>query len=149
MADATHDRWAHPWPIGAGRAAVLQAARSLPSPRQIRIPMNEPSDTTQRASARIYKPARNAMQSGRARTQRWRLDFEPLLPKTVEPLMGWTSSADMNQQVSLYFDTAEEAVAYCERHGIAYRLIEPKEPARRKAAYGDNFAFTRRDQWTH
>ena len=100
-------------------------------------------------SARIYKPARTAMQSGTAKTKDWVLDFEPEEPRVVEPLMGWTSSGDMKQQVRLRFETKEEAVTYCERHGIAYSVSEPREPARRTMAYADNFAFTRKDGWTH
>jgi hypothetical protein len=100
-------------------------------------------------SARIYKPARTAMQSGSAKTKDWVLDFDPEQPREVEPLMGWTSSADMRQQVRLQFDTKEEAIAYCEREGIAFRLIEPKHTERRTIAYADNFAYTRREAWTH
>ena len=77
-------------------------------------------------TARIYKPARTAMQSGTAKSKEWVLDYEPEQPRTVEPLMGWTSSADMKQEVHLVFDTAEEAVAYCERHGIPYQVFEIK-----------------------
>jgi len=99
--------------------------------------------------ARIYKPAKSAMQSGTARTKEWVLDYEPEEPRVVEPLMGWTSSGDMKQQVRLYFDSKEEAAAYCERHGIAYQVFEAKEPARRTIAYADNFAFTCRGLWTH
>ena len=100
-------------------------------------------------TARIYKPARTAMQSGAAKTKDWLLEFEPESPRVVEPLMGWTSSTDMKSQVRLRFATREEAVAYCERRGIAYQVFEPKEPARRSMAYADNFAFTRRGLWTH
>jgi hypothetical protein len=100
--------------------------------------------------ARIYKPARTAMQSGTAKTKEWVLDYEPEQPRAVEPLMGWTSSGDMRQQVQLRFVTSEEAVAYCERHGIAYQVIESKQaPARKGLSYSDNFAFTRRGAWTH
>jgi len=74
--------------------------------------------------ARIYKPSKTAMQSGFANTKAWLLDFEPEVPRQVEPLMGWTSSADMRQQLRLRFDSKEEAVAYCERHGIAYHVFE-------------------------
>jgi hypothetical protein len=70
-------------------------------------------------TARIFKPAKNAMQSGRAKTKDWQLDYEPEQPRFVEPLMGWTSSGDMKQQVTIRFETKEEAVAYCEREGIA------------------------------
>lgn len=100
-------------------------------------------------TARIYKPAKNAMQSGAARTREWRLDYEPETAKVVEPLMGWTSSSDMKQQLSLSFETKEEATAYCERHGIPYQVIEPQPAKRRIAAYSDNFAFKRTDPWTH
>jgi hypothetical protein len=99
--------------------------------------------------ARIYKPARNAMQSGTAKTKEWVLEYEPEQPRTVEPLMGWTSSADMKSQIRLQFDSKEEAIANCERHGIPCQVVEPKEPARRTMAYADNFAFSRRTPWTH
>ena len=45
--------------------------------------------------------------------------------------MGWTSSGDTRQQLRLWFDTKEEAVAYAERDGIAYRVEEPQEVKRR------------------
>ena len=100
-------------------------------------------------SARIFKPARNAMQSGTAKTKEWLLEYEPETARKVEPLMGWTSSSDMKQQLRLRFDTAEEAVAYCERHSIPYAVQTPKEPSRRTISYSDNFAFTRQAPWTH
>jgi hypothetical protein len=99
--------------------------------------------------ARIYRPAKTAMQSGAAKTKEWVLDYEPEQPREIEPLMGWTSSGDMRQQVRLQFDTVEEATAYCERHGIAYQVSHSKPPARRTISYSDNFAFKRRDPWTH
>ena len=100
-------------------------------------------------TARIYKPARTAMQSGQANTKSWVLDFEPETPRQVEPLMGWTSSADMRQQVRLRFQSKEEAIAYCERRGIPYQVTEDKPVARWAISYADNFAFHRRDAWTH
>jgi len=100
-------------------------------------------------TARIYKPAKTAMQSGTARTQDWVLDYEPEQPQVIEPLMGWTSSGDMRQQVRLRFYTKEDAIAYCEREGIAYQVFEAKEPARRTIAYADNFSFKRSEPWTH
>lgn len=98
--------------------------------------------------ARIYKPAKSAMQSGRARTKSWWLEYEPSEPLQVEPLMGWTSSSDMRQQIHLRFETKEEAIAYCERHRIPYEVEEPNEASRRVVAYSDNFAYTRRSPWT-
>ena len=83
-------------------------------------------------TARIYKPAKTAMQSGQAKTKDWMLDYEPEEPRVVESLMGWTSSGDMKSQLRLRFATKEEAVAYCERHGIPYQVAEAKQPARRR-----------------
>ncbi len=100
-------------------------------------------------TARIYRPAKNAMQSGQAKTKEWVLDYEPDEPSQVEPLMGWTSSSDMKRQVQLRFESKEEAVAYCERNGIAYQVFEPKQAARRGLSYADNFAQSRRGSWTH
>lgn len=100
-------------------------------------------------TARIFKPAKNAMQSGRSKTKEWQLDYEPEQPRAVEPLMGWTSSGDMKQQITLHFHTKDEAIAYCERKGIAYQVIEPKESLPRQIAYADNFSFRRGEPWTH
>jgi hypothetical protein len=100
-------------------------------------------------TARIYKPAKTAMQSGRAKTKDWVLDFDLAEPRTVEPLMGWTSAADTRQQLRLRFASKDEAVAYCERHGIAYQLAEDKPATRRGMSYSDNFAFKRLGAWTH
>jgi hypothetical protein len=100
-------------------------------------------------TARIYKPAKTAMQSGLAKTKGWALDFEPETPRTVEPLMGWTSSADTKQQLRLHFPTKEEAIAYCERNGIVYQVEDTPPVVRHTVSYSDNFAFKRRDAWTH
>ncbi len=100
-------------------------------------------------TARIYKPTRSAMQSGTGRTKLWLLEFEQEKPRSVEPLMGWTSSSETRQQVRLRFENREEAIAYAERNGIAYRVEEPKPAARRTMAYSDNFKFNRVGQWTH
>jgi hypothetical protein len=99
--------------------------------------------------ARIYRPARNAMQSGKANTKEWLLEFEPASARAPDRLMGWTLTSDMNGQVRLQFDTREEAVAYAQRHGIAFELMAPKEHKKVPRAYADNFAFTRREPWTH
>lgn len=100
-------------------------------------------------SARIYSPARTAMQSGKAKTGHWVLEFDREQPRRIEPLMGYTSSADMRQQVRLRFDNQDAAVAYAQKNGIAYRIEEPQQPKRRKQAYSDNFRYDRRTPWTH
>jgi hypothetical protein len=99
--------------------------------------------------AKIYRPARTAMQSGRGKTKRWLLEYEPSEPRTIEPLMGWTSSADMKSQIRLEFDSREEAVAYAERYGIAYEVFEPHERERKRISYSDNFRADRLQPWTH
>ena len=99
--------------------------------------------------ARIYRPAKTAMQSGKAKTQRWVLDYEPETARTVEPLMGYTSSSDMKQQIRLFFDSKDDAIAYARRNGIAHRVEEANERKVRTASYSDNFKFGRRAPWTH
>ncbi len=99
--------------------------------------------------ARIYRPARNAMQSGKAKTKDWLLEFEPASARVPDRLMGWTSSTDMDGQIRLSFESKDEAVAYAQRHGIAFQLFEPKEPRRIIKAYADNFSVERKEPWTH
>ncbi len=99
--------------------------------------------------ARIHRPAKTAMQSGQAKSQRWLLEFVSDDPREIDPLMGWTSSSDTTRQVKLWFDTKEEAIAYATRNGIAHQVEEPKEPKRRTMSYSDNFKFNRIGQWTH
>jgi hypothetical protein len=100
-------------------------------------------------SARIYCPTKTATQSGAAKSKRWLLEYDAAAPRTVDPLMGWTSSGDMLSQVKLWFETKEEAVAYAQAKGLAYRVIEPKAPARRGMSYSDNFRYNRVGTWTH
>lgn len=100
-------------------------------------------------AARIYKPAKTAMQSGTARTKAWVLEFEPETPREVEPLMGWTSSRDMKSQIRMSFPTKEEAMAYAKKHGIVCHVMEPSVRKRRAKSYSDNFRFGRIGVWTH
>ena len=99
--------------------------------------------------ARIFKPAKNAMQQGNATSREWALEFVPDRPRTIEPLMGWTSSADTRPQVRINFATKEEAIAYATRQGIAFRLEETQETTVRPKSYAENFKFGRPDRWTH
>ena len=99
--------------------------------------------------ARIYQPAKTAMQSGRANTKRWVLEFEPEMAKKIEPLMGWTSSGDMRSQVRLKFDTREEAIAYAKAHDIPHQVLESKPRRRKQKSYSENFSADRPLPWTH
>lgn len=101
--------------------------------------------------ARIYKPAKTAMQSGTAKTKDWVLVFDPAERRSVDPLMGWTSSGDMQSQVRLHFETKEAALDYAASHGIDALVTEPKprKPVIRQRGYGENFVPHRRGAWTH
>ncbi len=100
-------------------------------------------------TARIYRPAKTAMQSGAAKSERWLLEYDAEADRQVEPLMGWTSSSDMKSQIKLWFASETDAVAYASRNGIVYRVEKPRETTRKAVSYSDNFKFTRQGQWTH
>ncbi|MGV8989594.1 MAG: ETC complex I subunit [Cypionkella sp.] len=101
--------------------------------------------------ARIYQPAKTAMQSGTAKAKGWVLEFAPASAREVDPLMGWTSSDDMDSQVHLRFDTREAAEDYARERGIAFDVVDPhaRRPNIRAGGYGENFATSRRGAWTH
>ncbi|MEP2716710.1 ETC complex I subunit [Pseudophaeobacter sp.] len=101
--------------------------------------------------ARIYRPARNAMTSGMAKTRKWVLDYAQASAREVDPLMGWTSSSDTQSQIRLRFDTKEAALEYAQDHGIDAEVVEPKprKANLRPGGYGENFATNRRVPWTH
>jgi hypothetical protein len=101
------------------------------------------------SQVRIYRQAKTAMQSGRANTDRWVVEFEPESRREVEPLMGWTSSADTRAQLRLRFDSQEEAVAYAKKHGFMYTLEQPRNRRIQPKAYADNFKVDRLLRWTH
>jgi hypothetical protein len=100
-------------------------------------------------SARIYRPAKTATQSGAAKSRRWLLEYEPEQPREIEPLMGWTSSGDMKAQIKLWFATKEEALDYAARQGLEARVEEPGVASRKVLSYSDNFRSGRLGQWTH
>ena len=89
--------------------------------------------------ARIYQPAKTAMQSGRANTRKWVLEFEPEQRQKIDPLMGWVGSGDTRRQVKIEFTTKQEAIAFAERNGYAFQVQEPKARAIHLKAYADNF----------
>jgi hypothetical protein len=98
---------------------------------------------------RIYQPARNTMQSGKGRTKYWVLQYLEPVKREADPLMGWTSSDNTQQQVNLRFDTKEEAVAYAQREGFAYVVEEPRPQRLQVKTYADNFRYDRVGRWTH
>ena len=92
---------------------------------------------------RIYLPAKTAMQSGRANLHNWLLEFEPSATTQIDPLMGWTGSADTRAQVRMKFDSKDEAVAFAEKNGLSFHVQEPNDRRIRPKKYAENFAFTR------
>jgi hypothetical protein len=100
-------------------------------------------------TARIYQQAKNAMQSGLANTDEWILEHEAESGREIDPLMGWTSSRDTRAQVRLTFATRDEAIAYAERNGLPYSVLEPTPRRAIRKSYADNFKYGRKDSWTH
>ena len=100
-------------------------------------------------TARIFRPAPNAMQSGRGNSRQWILVFEQSSPREIEPLMGYTSSSDTRTQVRLEFDTLELAEAYARRNGIAYSVQPAHSATPKRNSYPDNFRSDRKVPWTH
>ena len=90
-------------------------------------------------TARIYQRPKNAMQSGRARTNGWVLDYEPAEPKKPDPLTGWAGSGDTRDQLRLGFPTMEAAIDYATREGIAFTVTPAPERKLKLQAYADNF----------
>jgi hypothetical protein len=100
-------------------------------------------------AVRIYQPSKTAMQSGRSKTRVWVLEHEPVTARRPEPLMGWVAAGDTKNQIRLQFDSRQEAVDYAKRNGLQYVVQEPHARQMRTKAYADNFAFERKDNWTH
>jgi len=95
------------------------------------------------ARARIYRPTKTAMQSGRAQARKWILEYEPATPRRPDPLMGWASAADTLNEVQLRFNTCNEAVAFADRLGVDYTVIAPHDSVERPKSYADNFRYDR------
>ena len=95
------------------------------------------------AIARIFRPTKTAMQSGRGKTHKWVLDYEQATKRQPDPLMGWSSASDTLNQVNLRFDTLEEAIAFAKKQGLDYTLEEPHDRRVKPKAYADNFRYDR------
>ena len=95
------------------------------------------------ALARIYRPSKTAMQSGRAQTRKWLLEYEPATRRDPDPLMGWSSAQDTLNEVRIGFPTLEEAMAFAQKHGLDYAIIESHARTPKAKAYADNFRYDR------
>ncbi|MDD3020599.1 MAG: ETC complex I subunit [Alphaproteobacteria bacterium] len=90
---------------------------------------------------KIYRPSKSAMQSGRAKSQDWVLEYELKSARTPESLMGWTSSSDTLNQVKLKFPTLEKASAFAEAKGWGYTVLQSHERKIVPKNYVDNFKY--------
>lgn len=90
-------------------------------------------------AARIYQRTKNAMQSGKANTDQWILEFVPSQARSADPLMGWSGSGDTQVQVELKFATADLAKNYADKNGIAYTMIDTAPKTLKLQTYADNF----------
>ncbi|MBA3054337.1 MAG: ETC complex I subunit [Sphingomonadales bacterium] len=90
-------------------------------------------------TARIYQRPKNAMQSGKAQTDTWRLEFVPAEARRPDPLMGWAGSGDTQRQVVLDFATSVEAEGYAARYGIDARVTQTPPKRLKLQTYADNF----------
>ncbi len=97
-------------------------------------------------TARIYKPARTAMQSGTAKTKEWVLDYEPEQPRTVEPLMGWTSTGDMKQQCGCTSTPRKRPSRIASATASPIRCSRASRRSAQRISYSDNFAYPRRER---
>lgn len=95
------------------------------------------------AQLRIYRPTKNAMQSGRGNVKEWCAEFAPGAAKENDPLMGWAGSGDTRNQVAMSFETKDEAIAFATRNGYSYVIQDPTERKVRPRAYADNFRHDR------
>ena len=99
--------------------------------------------------ARIYRPRKSAMQSGRAKSNAWVLELLNQGKRSSDPLMGWTSISDTNSQVCVTFDTRDAAIAYAKREGLTFIVEEAREAKRLVKSYSENFSANRKQPWTH
>jgi hypothetical protein len=95
------------------------------------------------AKARIYRPDKSAMQSGKSKMDSWMFEFAPQKPYFVDNLMGWVGMTDTPQEVRLFFPTREAAIAYARSKAIPYELYEPNKRKTVRKAYADNFKYNR------
>ena len=88
--------------------------------------------------AKIYIPAKTAMQSGLGKSNKWILEFYTE-NKNINPLMGWETSSNTLSEVVLEFSSKELAINYAKKNDIDFDLIEPKKRKIVKKSYADNF----------
>ena len=86
--------------------------------------------------AKIYQPAKSAMQSGNAKTSNWVLEFEQKTPKMIDDLMGWYGSRDTFEQIRMIFTNKTEAVEFAIKNKISYQILEKRKPTITMSKHG-------------
>ena len=96
--------------------------------------------------AKIYKPAKSAMQSGRGGTRDWVLEYEDATPRRPEPVMGWIAAGDTLNEVQMRFPSREAAIAFAEMHGFDFSVSEDRARRITPRSYLDNFKFRKTEE---
>ena len=89
--------------------------------------------------AKIFKPAKTAMQSGRAKYKKWVLKFMDEKNQLIDSMMGWNGGSSTFSQIELKFSSKEEAVNYAKKNSIDYEVLETSERKVINKSYADNF----------
>ncbi|KAG1140221.1 hypothetical protein G6F37_004223 [Rhizopus arrhizus] len=121
----------------------IQHLENEPYHNSVEVLSGAPEELLER-SVRIFKPARTASQQGKNGTRLWRIDFEIMEEgnRWENPLMGWASSSDYQQSLTMKFNTKEAAIKFAEKQGWKYYVQEPKTPKFVVKAYGDNYKYS-------
>ena len=89
--------------------------------------------------AKIHKPSKTAMQSGRAKFNKWVLKFSDEKNQLRDTMMGWNGGSSTVSQIELKFPSKKEAVNYAKKNSIEYEIVETSERKVINKSYADNF----------
>ena len=98
---------------------------------------------------KIYKPSKSSMQSGLGNTKQWLAEYINEKDKIKDTLMGWNSSLDTKEQIRMFFETKDQAIAWAKNNNEQFIVIEPKERKIKPKNYSSNFDINRKEPWTH
>jgi len=102
-----------------------------------------PEEHIKERYVRIFRPAKNAMQSGTAGVRRWKIEFDTR-ERWENNLMGWASSGDPLSNMQVDFASKEDAITFVEKNGWPFWVEDPKERAPKAKSYALNFAWNKR-----
>ena len=89
--------------------------------------------------AKIYKPSKTAMQSGRSKFNKWVLKISDSKNQTRDTMMGWNGGSNTSSQIQLNFKSKEEAIHYAKSNNIDYEVLETSGRKVISKSYADNF----------